>query len=78
MINDISDAARLLIAAGLSLALLGGILLVAGRFSFLGRLPGDIFIKKGDFTFIFPVVTFILASLALTVILNVILRNFHR
>lgn len=41
----------------------------------LGRLPGDILIKKGSFTFYFPVVTSIVLSILLTFILNVVFRR---
>ena len=54
--------------------LAGVVLLVVGRLPFLGRLPGDIFIQKGGFSFYFPVVSFLLISLVLTIVLNLVLR----
>ena len=61
---------------------IGGIILVIIGLMFpfflklgLGKLPGDILIKKGSFTFYFPVVTSILLSLLLTFILNVVFRR---
>lgn len=41
----------------------------------LGKLPGDILIKKGNFTFYFPIVTGIIISLVLTVLANLFLRR---
>jgi hypothetical protein len=38
----------------------------------IGRLPGDIFVKKGNVTFIFPIVTCIIISLVLSLIMYVI------
>jgi hypothetical protein len=35
----------------------------------LGRLPGDLFIKRDDFSFYFPLMTGLLASLLLTLLL---------
>ncbi|MDD4334533.1 MAG: DUF2905 domain-containing protein [Desulfotomaculaceae bacterium] len=53
---------------------LGGIMLVGGRLFGLGRLPGDIFIQKGNFSFYFPVMTGIILSILLTIILNIFRR----
>ncbi len=41
----------------------------------LGRLPGDILVRRGNFTFYFPVVTSIAISLILTLILNLIFKR---
>ncbi|MFD9360652.1 hypothetical protein COK01_13860 [Priestia megaterium] len=51
---------------------LGGILVVIGLlWQFVGKLPGDIFIKKGNTTFYFPIVTCILVSVVLSLIFYV-------
>ena len=57
--------ARLLIGAGVVL-ILAGVLLKLGVP--LGRLPGDIVIRRGDGTFYFPVVTCILISVVLSIL----------
>ena len=67
--------AKMLIFLGLTMVILGGILLLAGKIPGIGRLPGDIFVQKGNFTFYFPLVTSILLSLLLTVILNLFFRR---
>lgn len=59
---------------GLFLAVIGGIMLVGGKLFGLGRLPGDIYIQRGNFSFYFPVVTSIVLSILLTVILNLFRR----
>ncbi len=41
----------------------------------LGRLPGDIIIKKGNFTFYFPLATSIILSIILTVIFYFLSRR---
>ncbi|MCL9636842.1 DUF2905 domain-containing protein [Bacillus zanthoxyli] len=54
---------------------LGGILVVIGLlWQFVGKLPGDIFIKKGNTTFYFPIVTCTLVSVVLSLIFYVIGR----
>ena len=45
-----------------------------GRLFGMGRLPGDIFLQRGNFSFYFPVVTCIVLSILLTIILNLIRR----
>lgn len=63
--------ARLLIGAGLLLVAAG--LLVHFGVP-LGRLPGDIVIKRGNSTFYFPIVTCLIVSVVLT-LLSVLLRR---
>jgi hypothetical protein len=40
----------------------------------IGRLPGDITVKRGNFTFYFPLATSILASILLTLLLSLLRR----
>jgi hypothetical protein len=58
-----------LIIGGISLAIIGLIIYFSDKLPFLGRLPGDIVIKKENFTFYFPLAT----SLVLSIILSLIL-----
>ena len=67
--------AKLLILFGIVLALLGGLLLVVGKIPLIGRLPGDIYIRKGDFTFYFPLATSILISILLTLLFSLFGRR---
>ncbi|OMP67565.1 DUF2905 domain-containing protein [Domibacillus epiphyticus] len=60
---------------GKLLMIIGAVLLVLGffmQFTKLGRLPGDIVIKKENATFYFPIVTSIVASIVLSLIFYVI------
>jgi len=57
-----------LIFFGAVLVAAGLIFLLAGRFHWIGRLPGDILIRKKSFTFFFPVTTSIVVSVVLTLI----------
>ncbi|HLA99504.1 MAG TPA: DUF2905 domain-containing protein [Anaerolineales bacterium] len=71
--------ARILVMLGLILLIAGGLLYLAGRWQLpLGRLPGDIRIERENFTCFFPVATMILLSVALTIVLNLILRLLNR
>ena len=65
---------RLLIVAGVALVILGLVVSYSRFFSWLrlGRLPGDLLIKRGSFQFYFPIVTCILISLVFTLILYLI------
>lgn len=65
---------KMIIIFGISLVLIGGLLLLGSRLFGLGRLPGDIFLQRGNFSFYFPVVTCIVLSILLTIILNLIRR----
>jgi hypothetical protein len=60
---------RTLIIIGILLVVVGVVISVAGRFMPLGRMPGDIVVKRPNFTFYFPVVTSILLSVLLTLVL---------
>ena len=64
---------RLLLILGLVIAAVGGLLLIGRRMG-LGRLPGDVSVSSGSFSFSFPIVTCIIISVVLTVLLNIFLR----
>lgn len=57
------------------LMIAGAVLLIIGflmQFIHLGKLPGDIVVKKGNTTFYFPIVTCIVISVVLSLIFYVI------
>lgn len=58
-----------LIIIGVVLILIGAIISVSSRIPFIGRLPGDIYIKRDNFTFYFPLATSILISIIISLIL---------
>ena len=60
---------KLLIVFGLILAAVGLLLLFSDKIPWLGRLPGDITVKRDNFTFYFPIATCILISIILSLIL---------
>lgn len=65
---------KLLIIAGVFLVMLGLLIMLGAKLG-VGRLPGDIFIQKGNFRFYFPLVTSILLSILLSAILSFIYRR---
>ena len=55
---------------GRLLILIGAIVLIAGvAIMTMGRLPGDVVYRRGNFTFYFPLMTSILLSIVLSVLL---------
>ena len=59
---------KMLILLGVFIILIGVLLLVGEKIPWIGRLPGDIIIRKKNFTFYFPIVTSILISILLTLL----------
>lgn len=59
--------------------ILGGIFLLLGNLSgkvpWIGRLPGDIYIQRGNWSFYFPLATSILLSVILTLIFSLFTRR---
>ncbi len=71
---NLGDWGRTLVALG-ALTAVGGLVLIAlGRFAFLGRLPGDIAVRRGNFSCFVPLASLLLLSLLLTILLNLLLR----
>ena len=70
-----NEMAKVLILFGGILILTGLLLLLFGKIPGIGRLPGDIVIKKENFTFYFPLATSFLLSLILSLIFQFINRR---
>ena len=60
---------KALVVAGLLIAAVGVLFLLAGKIGWIGRLPGDITIRRENFTFHFPLATCLLISAILTFLL---------
>lgn len=65
---------RLFILLGLLLVLLGVMLSFADKIPHIGRLPGDILVRKERFQFYFPITTCIIVSIILTLFLSLFRR----
>jgi hypothetical protein len=59
---------KLLILLGVFIILMGLLLLLGEKIPWIGKLPGDIIIRKKSFTFYFPLATSILISIILTLL----------
>ncbi len=66
---------RLLVVSGIILIVIGVIFLFGDKIPWLGKLPGDITIKRENFTLHIPIVTMLILSILLTVILNLFSRR---
>jgi len=60
------DLGKIIMIIGAVLLVIGAALYFQKSIPFLGKLPGDILIKKENFTFYFPLATSLLLSLLLT------------
>ena len=72
MFSPFPSIGKVLIILGAVIILIGIIILYANRIPYIGRLPGDIYIKKDSFVFYFPLTTCILISIILYIILKIL------
>jgi len=72
------DIGKLLIIIGGILIIVGLFFVLGGKFPFWGKLPGDLFVQKGNFKFYFLLGSSILISFGLTVLLNLIFWIFRK
>jgi len=69
---------KILLIVGGIIVILGLILIFSQHIPFLGKLPGDIFVKKEGFSFYFPIITLLILSILVTIIVNVILHFLNK
>jgi len=73
------EIGKVLIIFGIIIFFIGVLLFFFQKLPFkLGRLPGDIYIKKGNTVFYFPITTCILASGLVSLILYIIFKIFKK
>jgi hypothetical protein len=73
-----ASTGKWIMLAGILIVLAGTIIyFFHDKLNWLGRLPGDIRIEKGNTRFYFPIVTMIIISVLLTLFINIIKRFFH-
>ncbi len=73
--DPLQSMGKIILALGALLVVVGGLIIGLGKISHFGKLPGDIYVQKGNFTFYFPVVSMILLSLLLTILANIFFRR---
>ena len=66
---------KTLIVFGIVLIAVGVVFTFGGKLSWFGKLPGDIYIQKRNFTFFFPITTSIIISIILSVIFILLRRR---
>jgi Protein of unknown function (DUF2905) len=74
-VDDLQPIGRLLVVAGLIVAVVGGLLILSPRLPWLGNLPGDIRIENENVKVFIPLGTMLLVSLVLTVLFNLLNRR---
>jgi len=72
---QMSMLGKILILFGIVFILLGIFLIFFQRIPYLGKLPGDIIIRRGNTVIYFPIVTCILLSIIFSLILNIFFRR---
>ncbi len=70
-----NEIARFVILTGVILIIIGLGIMFLPKIPFLGRLPGDIIIRKDNFVFYFPLASSIILSIILTIIFYLIGRH---
>ena len=63
-----------LVFAGIAIAVVGLALWGLSSVPYAGRLPGDIYIRRGNFSFYFPLATCVLISIAATLLFSLMRR----
>jgi Protein of unknown function (DUF2905) len=71
----VNDIGKWLIIFGVILVTPGAAFILAGKIPWLGKLPGDIYIQRRNFTFFFPLTTSILLSVVLSLLLSLFFRR---
>ena len=74
---ELANIGKILLIGGGVIAFIGLIIMLVGETGIVGKLPEDIIIQRGDSTFYFPIVTFLIISVVLTLIINIVLRLFR-
>ena len=78
MTFDLSSLGKLLLVFAVVLGVVGLLLIIMGYVPFLGKLPGDLVVRRGGVTFFFPIATSIILSVVLTALINLIFWIFRR
>lgn len=66
--HDFSSLGKILVVIGVLTVITGIFIMFIGKIPFIGKLPGDIYIQKKNFTFYFPLGTSIIISIILSLL----------
>jgi len=75
MAQGIHHIGKIFLIRGIVVTLFGLLLLLSSNIPWLGRLPGDILIRKKNYTFYFPFATGIVISILLTLLFWIFGKN---
>lgn len=73
-IMNVAPFGKILIFIGIFIVIVGILMMFGGKLG-IGKLPGDIYIQKGNFSFYFPLATSIILSIVLSVVLSLFYRR---
>jgi hypothetical protein len=73
-----SSVGKILVGLGILLILVGVVMLALDKVGILGKLPGDIHIRKQNSEFHFPLTTCIAVSVVLSLLLTLFLKWFKK
>ena len=76
--SDFSNLGKFIALAGAALLILGGLLWLMGKAPFLGNLPGDIRVQRGNVSCFFPLTTMLIVSVLLSLVLNIVIRLLRK
>lgn len=68
MMQEFGSIGKILIILGVFTIVLGAFIIIIGKIPYIGRLPGDIYIQRKNFTFYFPLATSIVISIILSLL----------
>ncbi len=66
---------KMLILLGVFIIIAGVLLLLGGKIPWIGRLPGDLVVRREKFTLYFPITTSIVISIILTLLLWILRKQ---
>ncbi len=72
---SLGDLGKILIGLGLVIVAVGVVLMLGSRIPWLGRLPGDIHVQRGNWSFYFPLATCLVISIVLTLLFSLFGRR---
>jgi hypothetical protein len=65
---------KTLVLAGIAIIVVGLVLWGFSSVPYVGKLPGDLYVRRGNFTFYFPIATSILISIIATIVFSLMRR----
>lgn len=70
-----NELSKIVTIAGLALVAIGILMAFLSKVPGIGKLPGDIMIKKENFTFYFPLATCIILSIVISLFMHFFTRK---